>query len=176
MILGSNSAAYDEHVQRQWFNRELTLMGEAVMNGVPIFGICFGAQALCIVNGGEVVKAAESEIGWYDIDVVEGCAIPTGPWFEYHSDQCIVSDDTTVLASSPRAVQAFSFGRNLGVQFHPEIDDEQLARWFASTSSEPRAHTEHETELLERTRMETPAARGRVLELIDYFIALSAIA
>jgi hypothetical protein len=65
-------------------------------------------------------------------------------------------------------VQAFAIGRNVGVQFHPEIDERQLADWMAAGGEEdardlgldPRA-------LIERTAAETPGARTRVAGLVD---------
>ena len=176
IILGSNSSAYDADVLTGWFQRELTLMGEAVMRGVPIFGICFGAQALCVLNGGEVVPASEGELGWMHVNVVDGCPLPAGPWFQYHGDKCVVSDDTTVLATSPRAVQAFTFGKNLGVQFHPEIDDTQLARWFDSPSASDRPSPEQVRDLLDETRANTPTVRVHVAQLVEYFMDLSGLA
>jgi len=56
--------------------------------------------------------------------------ISTGPWFEYHFDHCVLPDSATIVAANPRAVQAFTIGRNVGVQFHPEVDASQLSDWF----------------------------------------------
>jgi GMP synthase-like glutamine amidotransferase len=176
VVLGSNDSVYDETAQQTWFNRELTMMGQAYMDGVAILGICFGAQALCVLAGGEVVKADRPEEGWVEIDVVEGCAISRGPWFEYHADRCVLPEDVEVLATSPDAVQAFTWGRCLGVQFHPEIDDVQLERWFASEGPAARAHSERESQLLEATRRETPAARERVAQLISFFLTHAGLA
>jgi GMP synthase-like glutamine amidotransferase len=77
-------------------------------------------------------------------------------------------------ASSQHAVQAFAVGRNLGVQFHPEIDDVQLRDWFDADDTElPRQFASRE-ELLAQTTQETPAARQRALELVDVFLAHAA--
>ena len=68
-------------------------------------------------------------------------------------------------------MQAFSVGRNVGVQFHPEIDHEQLRDWFASDAETARELGVDVEALIVRTRIETPAARGRAADLVDLFLA-----
>ena len=54
-----------------------------------MLGICFGAQALCVALGGEVVPAPAIELGWTELDAAVAEGVPEGPWFEFHSDQCL---------------------------------------------------------------------------------------
>jgi GMP synthase-like glutamine amidotransferase len=169
VVLGSNSSVYDERVRREWLGDELDTLQRYDRDGVPIFGICFGAQVLCEVFGGKVERAPRGEVGWFEIDVEPGAEISPGPWFEYHHDRCLLPESVRVLASTDVAVQAFTHGRHLGVQFHPEIDDAQLERWLHSDREEPRAHTDHEAALLAETARQTPAARQRTAGLVDYF-------
>jgi GMP synthase-like glutamine amidotransferase len=68
VILGSKHAVYDERVEAAWFGRELDVIDEADQLDVPILGICFGAQALCLHHGGTVERSSEPEVGWYEID------------------------------------------------------------------------------------------------------------
>jgi GMP synthase-like glutamine amidotransferase len=171
IVLGSNSSVYDDSVRRAWLDQELDALARCDREGVAIFGICFGAQALCQVAGGTVERAPRGEIGWFDIDVAPGVEIPAGPWFEYHNDRCLLPASCRVLATTDHAVQVFTLERHLGVQFHPEIDDAQLERWLLSDRDEPRAHTDHESELLAETRRQTPGARQRTAELVDFFLA-----
>jgi GMP synthase-like glutamine amidotransferase len=170
VILGSRHAVYDEEIERAWFGRELDAMAEADRHGVAIFGICFGAQALCRFHGGVVEPSREPEIGWYDVEAVGDSRIETGPWFEYHFDRCILPPEAVTWASSPRAVQAFAIGRNVGVQFHPEVDNAQLADWFATDEGEAREFGIDPIELLNQTERETPAARLRAARLVDLIL------
>jgi GMP synthase-like glutamine amidotransferase len=170
VILGSTSSVYDSDVEAAWFGRELDFIGEAVNKSVPILGICFGAQALCRFHGGVVTKAREGEVGWFDIDVVGDVSLSSGPWFEYHFDQCSLPESAQLWASSPRAVQAFAIGRNVGVQFHPEIDDVQLKDWFESDAERVGELGLDVDALLEQTTRETPAARLRAQELVNLFL------
>jgi len=174
IILGSTSSVNDTDALSAWFGRELELLEEAVRREVPIFGICFGAQALCRLFGGTVERSDAPEIGWYDVQSKDDAPIVDGPWFEFHFDRCVLPPTAQLWASSQHAVQAFAVGRNLGVQFHPEIDDVQLRDWFDADDTElPRQFASRE-ELLAQTTQETPAARQRALELVDVFLAHAA--
>lgn len=170
VILGSYSAVYDKEVEEAWFGRELELIADAQRRDLPIFGICFGAQALCLYYGGVVERSSEPEIGWYEVDARNDSGIARGPWFQYHFDHCVLPDDAELWASTPRAVQAFGVGRNVGVQFHPEIDHDQLRAWFASGDESARRLGIDVEALIEQTRLETPAARDRALDLVDLFL------
>jgi GMP synthase-like glutamine amidotransferase len=170
VILGSKCAVYDLEVEAKWFKEELALIGEADQKSLPILGICFGAQALCRYYGGEVSRAPDGEIGWFEIDVVADEELPRGPWFEFHFDHCTLPESAELWATSPRAVQAFSIRQNVGVQFHPEIDEAQLKEWLAADEEETRELGLDLEALLSETARETPAARVRAQELVDLFL------
>jgi GMP synthase-like glutamine amidotransferase len=170
VILGSKCAVYDHEVEAAWFHRELALIGDANERGVPILGICFGAQALCRFFGGVVSRAPDGEVGWFDIKVEEGIELSAGPWFEFHFDACQLPESATLWATSPRAVQAFAIGPHVGVQFHPEIDDAQLKEWLASDEEEARELGLDVGALLDETARQTPEARVRAQELVDLFV------
>jgi GMP synthase-like glutamine amidotransferase len=162
VILGSRSAVYDKEVEASWFGRELNLIADAEERNLPIFGICFGAQALCLYHGGVVEPSVSPEIGWYEVQAENNSDIASGPWFEFHFDRCILPDKAELWATSPRAVQAFRVGRHLGVQ---------LRDWLAGGDDEAREFGVDVDALIERTAIETPAARERAGALIDVFLA-----
>ncbi|MHB8517642.1 MAG: type 1 glutamine amidotransferase [Acidimicrobiales bacterium] len=170
IILGSKCAVYDQEVEAAWFHRELDLIGDAVERLLPILGICFGAQALCRYYGGDVRRAPDGEIGWFEINVVADVELPSGPWFEFHFDNCSLPPSAELWATSPRAVQAFAIGHNVGVQFHPEIDEAQLKEWLAADEDETRDLGLDLETLLSETARETPAARVRAQALVDLFL------
>ena len=130
LVLGSSSSVYDPAAQQAWLANEMTVLGEAIEQGIPVFGICFGSQMLCQHFGGRVERAPEGEVGWFEIEPIDGTGISSGPWFQYHFDHCVLPASATVVATNPRAVQAFTLGRHVGVQFHPEVDASQLTDWF----------------------------------------------
>lgn len=167
VILGSKHAVYDPEVENTWFGRELEVIGDAHQRGIAIFGICFGAQALCRYHGGDVTPSPEPEIGWFQIEAHNNSGLASGPWFEYHYDVCTLPPGAELWATSARAVQAFAIGRNVGVQFHPEVDDVQLAEWFVVDDEDARTLGLDPVAILAQTKRETPAARIRAVELVD---------
>jgi GMP synthase-like glutamine amidotransferase len=171
IILGSKCAVYDHEVEAAWFHRELDLIGEAHQRSLPILGICFGAQALCRYYGGSVTRAPDGEVGWFEIDVLADVELSKGPWFEFHFDHCALPEEAELWATSPRAVQAFAIGANVGVQFHPEVDDAQLKEWLAADEDDTRELGLDVEELLAETARETPAARLRARDLVDLFLS-----
>lgn len=175
VILGSTSAVYDPEVKAAWFDRELGLIEDAMHRDLPVLGVCFGAQALCVFHGGTVAPSNEPEIGWYEIDVAPGRDFVEGPWFEFHFDRCTLPSDAILLASTPRAVQAFRIGRHVGVQFHPEIDEAQLRDWLDSAADSARDFGHDIEELLAETARVTPSARVRVGELVDLVLEHEAV-
>lgn len=170
VVLGSKESVYDDEVHNAWFGRELEVLARARETGVPIFGICFGAQALCRSYGGQVVRSDNPEVGWYTIDDVAGKGIAPGPWFEFHYDECLLPADAEVWATSEAAVQVFALERNLGVQFHPELDHFQLGDWLETASGEARDFGHDIDELMAFTEAQVPAARERAATLVDQFL------
>jgi len=175
LILGSSSAVYDHEVEKAWFGRELAVIAEAGERDVPVFGICFGAQALCLYHGGHVARSPQPEIGWYNIDAEPGVDIEAGPWFEFHFDRMEIPEGAQLWATTPRAVQAFSVGRNVGVQFHPEIDDHQLRDWLESAAESARDFGHDLEELVAETAREVPEARRRAERLVGLFLRHSGV-
>jgi len=167
IVLGSISSVNDSH---PWIAVELDWLREADRRGVPILGICFGAQALCLATGGQVEQAPHKEIGWTTVPLVDPAweeLVPAGPWLEFHNDLCLPSAATTVLARNEVCVQAFSVGRHLGVQFHPEVDGAQLKQWLDNGSgADAIARGIDPGELVAETVREEPAARARADQLV----------
>ncbi|MEV0393425.1 glutamine-hydrolyzing GMP synthase [Polymorphospora rubra] len=99
--------------------------------GVPVFGICYGFQAMAQVLGGTVARTGRSEYGGTPLTVRPQAGVllrelPAElPVWMSHGD-CVTEAPTgfTVTAESAGApVAAFEdvAGRRAGVQFHPEV-------------------------------------------------------
>ncbi|HEY3735282.1 MAG TPA: gamma-glutamyl-gamma-aminobutyrate hydrolase family protein [Streptosporangiaceae bacterium] len=100
IVLGSSYSVYDQDPARAWIADELAWLQRADRAGVPVLGICFGAQVLVAALGGRVVPAARKEIGWFRIDTLDPGLIPAGPWLEFHGDQCLLPPSARLLACS----------------------------------------------------------------------------
>jgi GMP synthase-like glutamine amidotransferase len=129
--LGSVHGVYERDVIGTWIDREVAMLRHAHDSGVPVFGICFGAQAITAALGGSVEKAPGSEVGWFAYDSDLPDVIAPGPWFTWHGDRCLLPAGVTELARNEFCTQAFRSERSVGVQFHPEATESLVASWVA---------------------------------------------
>ena len=149
---------------------ELAFLREAVARDVPVLGLCFGGQALASVLGGTIERAPEPELGWYAVDTTAPDVIPAGPWLQWHFDRFTLPPGATQLASSPAGVQAFTHGRHLGVQFHPESTIEIVTRWARVDDERLDGLGVAERErLVEQGRDHADAAAAAAFDLFDAF-------
>ncbi|MBV9594083.1 MAG: glutamine-hydrolyzing GMP synthase, partial [Actinobacteria bacterium] len=98
--------------------------------GVPVFGICYGFQAMTVALGGEVAHTGGSEFGRTSLSVaatgtlLRGLPASQQVWMSHGDEVTRPPAGFTVLASSAGApVAAFedTTRRLAGVQFHPEV-------------------------------------------------------
>ncbi|HET9198688.1 MAG TPA: type 1 glutamine amidotransferase [Solirubrobacterales bacterium] len=115
--------------EREW-------LAEAVERGMPVLGICLGAQLLARALGAEV-RAGEAEIGFAPVEVAApddpllGGLAPRSEVLHWHGDRFDLPDGAEHLASSERtACQAFRAGSAWGVLFHPEADFALVEAWL----------------------------------------------
>jgi GMP synthase-like glutamine amidotransferase len=175
VMLGSTCSVYDEGEARAWIDEELAWLRRADAAGVPVLGICFGAQVLAAALGGTVENAGRPEIGWVTVDTADPDLIPAGPWLEFHHDRCLPPAHATVLARNDLGVQAYRLGRHLAVQFHPEVDGDQFQLWLnAGGRTEIEAAGLDPDRLLAQTIAEEPEAAARAGRLVASALRIAA--
>ena len=113
-----------------WMRQELNLIGRAVERGMPMLGICLGAQLIGKALGGEVMPARTLEVGWHPVTQVTDADVPG--WFtdlpprfevfQWHAHTFSIPPGAVALLRG-RCVehQAFALGNILATQFHLEI-------------------------------------------------------
>ena len=130
-----------------WLTREVDWLRERVGEGVPVLGVCLGAQLLAAALGAPVTRSLPPEIGWHPAWLTEtGREDPVLSVFEerfvacqWHSWSFGVPEGASLLALSAACPQAFRFGSSVGVQFHPEVDAATLDRWIGDWRNDPDA-------------------------------------
>lgn len=174
VVLGAVWSVYDEATIGSWIGAELDWLRQADRAGVPVLGICFGAQALSAAHGGQVTAAPRQEVGWTMIDTADPDLIEPGPWLEFHGDQCLPPAEATILARNEVSVQAFTLRANLAVQFHPEVDGPQLERWLSDGGrAEAERAGQDPEEFLAATVAQEPAAAARADRLVAAALRLA---
>jgi GMP synthase (glutamine-hydrolysing) len=122
---------------------EMELIRRAVDAGVPVLGICLGAQLTAAALGAPVTRGTV-EIGFAPLASAEGVLAPLGstPVLHWHGDTFAIPDGAVRLASTAAcANQAFAIGdRVLGLQFHLEADPARLEQWLIAYPGELVEH------------------------------------
>jgi GMP synthase-like glutamine amidotransferase len=149
---------------------ECALVHACVDAGVPVLGLCYGAQVLAHAYGGSVSLAPSPEVGVAFVDSLDPSLVPSGPWSAFHTDVVVVPPGAQVVASNACGVQAFVLPGALGVQFHPEVRPEVFDDWCGRFPElVERAGTTRE-ELMADARGREEEARVRAHALVDAFL------
>src|ERR1700722_7374634 len=166
--LAAEHAAYADEIP--WIPRELALLERAHAAGSSVLGICFGAQLLARALGGRCFRAESPEIGWLRARSRDHELVPEGPWFQWHFDAFEPPPGARLLAESDAAAQAYTIGRHLGVQFHPEVTPEIMERWVRVYRHELDADGVDPDALLDETRRDADSHRSTSRRLLDAFL------
>ena len=123
--------------------------------GIPVFGICYGFQAMAQGLGGVVSQTGKSEYGRTDLDAKSSAKIFTSlpesqkVWMSHGDAVTQAPPGFTVVAStSDTAIAAFEneTGHLAGVQFHPEVLHSEhgqaiLKNWLINVAQCPATWT-----------------------------------
>jgi GMP synthase-like glutamine amidotransferase len=129
------------HDDLPWLEPERALLRAAVEAGLPVLGVCLGAQQLAAALGATVVAGPEPECGAGEVhltpeafvDPVFGPAPTPLPCVHWHGDTFALPDGAVRLAGNAAYEnQAFRFGtRAYGLQFHVEVTASLVGHWAA---------------------------------------------
>lgn len=152
VVLGGPIGVYDAD-DYPFLRDEIDGIRQRLAAGKPTLGICLGAQLMVAALGARVYPGDRgSEIGWLPLLPATGTADPAEPdWFSpllagklnvfhWHGDTFDLPEGALPLARSALYEnQAFAVGDfALGLQFHPEVTELGLERWYVGHSCELR--------------------------------------
>lgn len=122
-----------------WLADEKRLLADVLADGVPLLGVCLGAELIAEVAGGATRHMPCPEIGWYEVSLTDAghddpVLGPVGAGFqalEWHSYAIEPPAGAAVLARSESCVQGYRIGgRAWGIQFHAEVTDSDFQYWL----------------------------------------------
>ena len=135
VVLGGEQNALDPGLAGQ-----AALLRDATASGVPVLGVCLGAQLLAHAHGGAVRKLERRHLAWpqllalpaADGDPVLGSLPPGAAGIHWNEDGFALPPGAVELLRSPAGTgEGFRIGeRSWGVQFHPELDEPALEDWY----------------------------------------------
>ncbi len=145
--MGGPMNVYEE--ERYPFLRdEDRFLKAAVAAGVPVLGICLGAQLLAKAHGGRVTASAAPETGFFQVGLTrDGLKDPLFSGvddylhvFQWHKDTFAVPPGGARLAEGDACLnQAFRLGKNAyGLQFHVEVTLQMIDAWFSDRPEKDR--------------------------------------
>jgi GMP synthase (glutamine-hydrolysing) len=126
-------------------DREREVIADAHARGLPVLGLCLGAQLIAQALDGSAERLPAGEIGWVPIEfaaAAQSDALLAGApreldVQEWHNYACNPPAGAAVLARSPACVQAFRVGASTwGLQFHVEVTLLELEEWCESGAAE----------------------------------------
>ncbi|MBI5642043.1 MAG: gamma-glutamyl-gamma-aminobutyrate hydrolase family protein [Deltaproteobacteria bacterium] len=184
VVMGGPMGVYEED-KYPFIKDELRLIEAALKEGVPVLGICLGAQLLARAAGAEVYKGKAKEIGWYKVRLSEEglqdrllLGLPEEfTVFQWHGDTFDIPKNGVCLASSDLFLnQIIKVGKNAyGFQFHLEVTEKMIAEWIEINTDELKALKEIDaTKIIKETpeniqslRMLGNSVFGKFRRLID---------
>ena len=130
VVMGGPMNIYEDD-QYPWLKREKPFIKQQIDRGIPVLGICLGAQLIADVLGAKIHKGPAKEIGWFPVHKTDMAAHSSlfSNWpeehsfFHWHGDTFdIPTSGIRLFKSKSCANQAFQWRKNVvGFQFHPEM-------------------------------------------------------
>ena len=168
LVTGSRASVYWDE---PWIADLEAWVDEAVDEGLPFLGVCFGHQLLAHALGGTVEAMGEYEIGYRTVEHDGANPLLDGidesfTVFTTHSDHVAeLPSGAAKFAENDYGIHGFRYGDVFAVQFHPEYDTE-TAEYVASGKDLPDERIQH---VLDGITEENYRAACEAKQLFDNF-------
>ena len=134
----------DQDGEHPWLAGEAGFIETALADGVPLLGVCLGAQLIARAAGASVGPSGSPEVGWFEVarddnqdDPVVGSLPDRFCAFQWHYYTFDLPPGAVQLAASDAARQAYRLGDRIwGIQFHAEVDSRMLDHWLREGRAE----------------------------------------
>ena len=170
--MGGPMNVYEED-EYPFLKDETDFLRQAIDAGIPVMGVCLGAQMIAKACGKKVYRAPEEEVGWCQISLSEKARdddlfkdLPSPlTVFQWHGDTFDVPDGGVLLATSEVCKnQAFRYKNAYGLQFHVEVTGDMLEEWFEDS--------DRKEEILEKYKVLRAELDGNAEKIYRGFLKL----
>jgi GMP synthase (glutamine-hydrolysing) len=133
----------DQEDEHPWLHPERAWIERLIARGVPVLGVCLGAELLAQVAGWPIVRLPRPEIGWHEAELTDagasdpvlGGAPQSFPAFQWHSYAVDPPPGSRVLARGENCAQAYRVDDLAwGIQFHAEVSQAAVELWLDEDS------------------------------------------
>lgn len=179
MIIMGGPMSVNDEIRYPWLVEEKQSIRQAMQHGIPVIGICLGAQLIANALGARVYPNPEKEIGWFPVRSVSGDQLafrfpPEITVFHWHGETFDLPRGATLLASSEGCRhQAFHVGnKTIGLQFHLETTPEsaRLLIDHARHEMTPSRYVQPEQEILNVGDACFASINGLMTRMLDYLV------
>ena len=171
LLLGSEWSVYWESNAKE-VAAEVDLVTTAMQRGVPVFGICYGAQLIAHALGGRVTRSQTPEVGWHAVSSTTYPDLLAGTWLQWHYDVFTVPSNLQAVAVNDVGPQAILGKRVFATQFHPEATLDIVTRWSADAGTVELTKLGVDAKHLCEISAEMVASRApATTRLVDWFLA-----
>lgn len=140
LVLLGGTMNVDDTAGYPYLSKVRGFTAEALKMGLPVLGLCLGAQMMSRAAGSRVHRNRCGELGWHEIrltgegirDKIFAGVEETFEVFHWHEDMFDLPDFSVLLGKSGQCPhQVIRIGKNsYGFQFHPEVDEEIVLNWI----------------------------------------------
>ncbi len=161
--MGGPMNVYEDE-KHPFLKEETRFLKTTISSGVPVLGICLGAQMIARACESAVRKDPVGELGWDRVRLTSAGRMDplfkgvseTLKVFQWHEDTFDVPRGGALLATSDKCRnQAFRYRNAYGLQFHVEVTPAMLESWFRDPEMKGQMtayYGEHESELTRTAR------------------------
>lgn len=147
VVLGGPIGVYEREAY-PFIEAEIGFIRTRLASKRPTLGICLGTQLMAAAAGARVYPGTKGkEIGWAPLHAGKDSALfplftelldSDLPVLHWHGDTFDLPEQALHLAGTTAyANQAFAIGQyGLGLQFHPEVTEQGLERWYVGHACE----------------------------------------